>query len=114
MAVLTGPKYGLVKADLVVATVKAASFIGFGPMSNPNTVGAMAESVPLVPGTPVRGIFTNHLILHATWPGIPDYTTFSGGDTTKILSYNLQWDLGDPEANEWYDLKGFDTDDDAT
>ena len=45
--------------------------------------------MPLVPGTPVRGVLTNNLILHATWPAIPDNTIFSGGDTAKILSYNL-------------------------
>jgi hypothetical protein len=43
MAELTGPNYGLIKNDLVVAKVQAASFIGFGPISLPNTVGAKAE-----------------------------------------------------------------------
>jgi hypothetical protein len=89
MAVLTGPLYSLIKADLVAAKVQAASFIGFGPISDPNTIGAKGESVPLVPGTPVRGNKTTHEVLHATWPSIPDNSTFSGGDTTKIVSYNL-------------------------
>jgi hypothetical protein len=68
MAQLTGPSYGLLKGDLVVAKVESASFIGFGPISEPNTIGAKGESIPLVPGTPVRGILTSHLILQATWP----------------------------------------------
>jgi hypothetical protein len=82
MAQLTGPDYGYIKGDLIVAKVQAASFIGFGPISGPNTVGAKAESIPLVPGTPKRGSLTSHLILHSTWEQIPDFTTFSGGDTT--------------------------------
>lgn len=114
MADLTGPDYGFMKGDLIVAKVQAASMIGFGPISLPNTVGAKAEVIPLVPGTPARGNLTSHLILHVTWPDIPDFTTFAGGDTCEIISYNLQWDFGNPVANEWYDLKGFDTDDNAT
>lgn len=114
MSELTGPDYGLVKGDTVVAKVESASMIGFGLISLPNTVGAKAESIPLVPGTPARGAMTSHLKLHVTWPAIPDFTTFSGGDTCAILSYNLQWDKGNPIANEWYDLKGFTSNDIAT
>jgi hypothetical protein len=92
MAELTGPSYRLVKGDLVSAKVQAGSFIGYGPLSPPNTIGAKAEAVPLVPGSPARGAMTSHLILHVIWPIIPDLTTFAGGDTCTILSYNLQWD----------------------
>jgi hypothetical protein len=114
MSDLTSPDYGLVKGDLIVARVESGSFIGFGPLSLPNVVGAKAESIPLVPGTPARGPMTSHLKLHVTWPDIPDYTTFSGGDTCEIISYNLQWDKGNPIANEWYDLKGFSTNDNSS
>jgi hypothetical protein len=70
-------------------------------------VGAKAESTPLVPGTPSRGSLTSHLVLHVLWPSIADNSVETGGDTCTILSYNLQWDKGDPIANEWYDLEGF-------
>lgn len=81
--------------------------IAYGPLSEPNLAGAIAESTPLVPGTPVRGDLTSHLVLHAVWPIIQDNTEASGGLTTKILSYNLQWDSGNPAANVWTDLQGF-------
>lgn len=110
MAELTGPTYLLEKNDYVIAKVQGGSFISYGPISEPNTVGAKVESTPLVPGTPKRGSKTSSTILHVDWPTIADYTWESGGDTTTILSYNLQWDAGDPVKNEWYDLKGYTTD----
>lgn len=66
-----------------------------------------------MPGTPKRGAATSHLVLHVDWPKILDNTSESGGDTTTILSYDLQWDYGNPVANEWYHLKGYLTDDTA-
>jgi hypothetical protein len=113
MAILTGPKYSLMKYDYVIAKVQAGSFIAYGSYSDPSTGGAQAEWTPQVPGTPKRGSLTSHLILHVTWPSIADYTSESGGATTNITSYNLQWDKGDPIANEWYDLKGFTSGDTA-
>lgn len=104
---LTGPLYQLAKYDKIIAKVQAGTFIGFGDISDPNSSGALAEEVPLVTGTPWRGSKTSHLILHVVWPPIASFTTFSGGLTTEIVSYNLQWDHGDPIANEWYDLKGY-------
>jgi|LauGreDrversion4_2_1035121.scaffolds.fasta_scaffold16393_4 hypothetical protein len=82
MSVLTGPVYQLVKGDLIQAMVQGASLVAFGPLSDPNLSGAIAEYTPLVPGTPVRGSLTSHLVLHVVWPTIADHTEASGGLTT--------------------------------
>lgn len=70
MRELSGPLYGLVKGDPIIAKVQAASFIGFGPLSETNQESALAESTPLVPGTPWRGSLTSHLVLNVEWPPI--------------------------------------------
>lgn len=89
MSILTGPIYQLVKYDLIVAQVESANAIGYGLISEPNIIGAQAEELPLVAGTPVRGPLTSHLVLDVNWTTIAHRTSESGGLTCDIISYNL-------------------------
>lgn len=41
-----------------------------------------------------------------TWSSITDSTSASGGSTTAITSYHLQWDQGESSTSNWYDLQG--------
>ncbi len=69
----------------------------------PNTSGAYTETVPDAMTAPTEGALTSNTNLHVEWTALTDGTSASGGSTTAITSYNLQWDQG---INTWADLQG--------
>jgi hypothetical protein len=91
MSILTST-FGLELGDLIVVKVNAINEKGAGEDSEPNTVGALAESLPLAPtSAPTRGELTNESQVDVDWEFLTTYTQ-RGGAT--IDSYELQIDDG--------------------
>lgn len=85
---LRAAPYSLVYADLVVAKVRASNAIGWGPYSQPNSVGALVQTEPVTAATPTpaRGSRTDDTRVEVVWTAIT-LAVETGG--SPITSYNL-------------------------
>lgn len=55
---------------------------------------------------PLRGALTSGTVIQVTWSAVTAGSTASGGATTSIISYHLQWDQGNSASSTWFDLQG--------
>ena len=109
MSELIGTDYNLVRGSLVVARVQAYNLNGFGVLSTPNSVGATVETIPDALSTLTNGYLTTNLLLSVQWSALTSGSSQSGGATSVITSYNVQWDSGLPLSSSWVDLQGAST-----
>ena len=86
---------------------------GFNDFFSPAITIADANIVewyPIAPGTPIREAGTTYNVFAASWAGISNNSTSSGGTTTEILSYHLQRNQGNTtvsgDDDVWVDLVG--------
>lgn len=114
MSELIGTDYNLVRGSLVVARVQAYNLNGFGVLSTPNSVGATVETIPDALSTLTNGYLTTNLLLSVQWSALTSGSSQSGGATSVITSYNVQWDSGLPLSSSWVDLQGASTNSLAT
>ena len=87
---------------LIKAIYAAHNANGWGPFSDPNTAGAVLETVPNKMAAPTRDPSTTTLKLVVDWVALVS----PENGYTAITSYNLQWDRGTAGAT-WYNLIGY-------
>ena len=87
MTTLTSLPYALTQGTQIQATVRAMNEIGWGLVSDPNTVGATVASVPHKPPTPPTMVSQSSTAIIVNMPSVT--LTETGG--SSILSYNLQF-----------------------
>lgn len=83
---------GLAQGDLIVAVVSTINDKGEGPVSEVNTEGELAQTVPAAPpSAPYRGIGTSDNQLDVEWGFL---TTGAENGGSSIVSYSLEVDDG--------------------
>lgn len=97
--------FNLAAGDQIVAIFAAHNAVGWGPMSDPTTNGALIQSTPQKMNTPTRDPQTTTQVIQIDWVAqvIPE------NGYSEVLSYNLQWDRG-TGGETWYNLLGYDSD----
>jgi hypothetical protein len=106
MSDLLASPYNLIKGDLITVKVQASNTKGWGDLSDPSNLVVTVETVPDTMLAPLRGAQTTGTAVHVTWSAIATGSSASGGQTTSIISYHLQWDQGNPASTTWSDLQG--------
>ena len=105
--------FNLLLNDNIYPFVMAHNEKGFNDSFSPNLTTSTANEVewyPIEPGTPIRAAGTTWNVFVASWIGITNNSTESGGTTTEILSYHLQRNQGNTtvtgDNDVWVDLVG--------
>ena len=74
MGILTMSPFNLTLGDMIVARVSATNEKGEGEYSDSNSVGALAEVLPLAPKlAPSRGELTSEIQLDVGWQFLTTY-----------------------------------------
>jgi hypothetical protein len=91
MPILTAGPYSYTLGDLVAVRVRAYNLKGEGQVSEENTSGATAKTVPTAPAAVTRGSSTSPSQVEAVWVALAT-TAETGG--LPIRSYELEYDQG--------------------